>query len=295
MRGSFWARTGFGVVVGLALLAQAGCTDTSIYALNLGEVAVVTGDFDTPEGALDQLEVPYTVVEAFHANGPRYEGYEPDYAWEELDIPVEAFMADGVGMTEYDLIFLSCGMRGVGDQVYNDATQPDDQLVSDANIVENLVHFVEMGGYVYATDWTYDIIEAAFPDAIDFLGDDETLDAAQLGEPQTINGRVLEDGLQQHLNMTPDSNEVEVVFRFDSWSVIEAVGDGTEVLLEGDILYRDGADHVVLPDSPLLVSFSYGNRDGKVIYTPFHTVSQITTDVQDIINYLVLQLDRTEG
>jgi len=278
----------------LAILAT-GCTETSIVALNLGDVAIVTGDFDTPEGALDKMEVGYTLVDGWHENGPRYEGYEPDYAWEEIGFPVEEFLGDSVGMGEYDLIFLSCGMRGVGAHIYNDATQPDDQLVADPDVVENLRTFVELGGFVYATDWSYDLIEAAFPDAIDFFGEDTALDAAQVGEPQTINGRVLDLDLRDHLDMSADANEVEIVFRFDSWSVIEAVGPDTQVLVEGDIVYKSGAESPELADSPLLVSFEYGNRHGKVIYTPFHTVAQITTDVQDIIDFLVLQLDRAEG
>jgi len=277
------------------LALAVGCTDTSIIALNLGDVAIVTGDFDTPEGALDKMEVGYTLVNGWHENGPLYEGYEPDYTWEDVGNPVEEFLDDSVGMGEYDLIFLSCGMRGVGAHLYNDHSQPDDHLVADPAVAENLRTFVELGGYVYATDWSYDLIEAAFPDAIDFLGEDSELDAAQVGEPQTINGRVLDPDLRDHLEMTADANEVEIVFRFDSWSVIEAVGPDTQVLVEGDIVYQSGAEYPELTSSPLLVSFEYGNRHGKVIYTPFHTVAQITTDVQDIIDFLVLQLDRAEG
>ena len=290
-------RRSCGIFVAALLLASvvAGCTDTSIVALNLGDVAVVTGDFDTPEGALDKMEVGYTLIAGWHENGPRYEGYDPEYAWEEIGPPVEEFLGDSVGMGEYDLVFLSCGMRGVGAHIYNDANQPDDQLVADLDVVENLRTFVELGGFVYATDWSYDLIEAAFPDAIEFLGEDTTLDAAQVGEPQTINGRVVDPDLRDHLSMTAATNEVEIIFRFDSWSVIESVGPDTQVLVEGDIVYKSGADHPELADSPLLVSFEYGNRHGKVIYTPFHTVAQITTDVQDIIDFLVLQLDRAEG
>lgn len=281
----------------LALLLGAtgtGCTDTGIYALNLGEVAVVTGDFDTPEGALDALEVPYTLVNGWHADGPRYD-VEEDYDWESVTYNVEVFLQDAFEIGGYDVSFLSCGMRGAGAFVYNNAAERDDHLVDDSDVVTNLREYVDNGGFVYATDWSYDLIEAAFPDAIEFLGEDTTLDAAQVGEPQTINGRVVDSDLRDHLDMTAVANEVEIIFRFDSWSVIESVGPDTEVLVEGDIIYKSGAEHPELTGSPLLVSFEYGNRHGKVIYTPFHTVAQITTDVQDIIDFLVLQLDQAEG
>ncbi len=284
--------------VAVALLAPllgatgTGCTDTGIYALNLGEVAVVTGDFDTPEGALSALEVPYTLVNGWHADGPRYD-VEEDYDWESVTYDVEVFLQDAFEIGAYDVTFLSCGMRGAGGFVYNNAAEPDDHLVVDDAVVTNLREYVDNGGFVYATDWSYDLVEAAFPDQIDFLGDDEVLDAAQLGEPQTINGVVTDAGLMEHLGMSSGSNEVEVRFDFDAWSVIEGVGSGTSVLVEGDIIYKDGADAADLDDSPLLVVFDYGR--GKVVYTPFHTQAQYTTDVQDIINYLVLQFHQAEG
>lgn len=299
-RGSLLA----GLVAAMGIAA--GCQETSIYALNLGEVAVVTGDFDTPEGVLDKMEVSYTLFNGWHENGPLYEGYDPDYDWEiyalqESDDPytaedqVEWLLANDYAMGEYDLIFLTCGMRGAGETIYNDATLPDDHLVDDPTVIANLQNFVDQGGYVYATDWSYDLIEAAFPDAIEFLGEDTSYDAAQHGEPQTLNGRVVDAALQEHLGMESGSNEVEVIFRFDSFAVMEDVGSGTDVLVEGDIVYQDGADLVTLEDSPLLVVFESGNRGGKVIYTPLQTVAQITTNVQDIIDFLVLQLDRAEG
>jgi hypothetical protein len=283
-----------GWLVGLLLTAAltAGCTDTGIYALNLGDVAVVTGDFDTPEGALDALEVPYTLVNGWHADGPRYE-VEEDYAWEQVTYEVEVFFADPFEIGGYDVTFLSCGMRGAGAFVYNDASERDDQLVDDDTAVTNLREYVDNGGFVYATDWSYDLIEAAFPDQIDFLGDDGELDAAQLGEPQIINGVVVDTALREDLGMSSGNNEVEVRFDFDAWSVIEGVGDGTSVLVEGDIVYKDGADDAELDDSPLLVIFDYGH--GKVVYTPFHTQAQYTTDVQDIINFLVFQFQQAEG
>ena len=300
-RGSLLA----GLVAAMGIVA--GCQETSIYALNLGEVAVVTGDFDTPEGALDKMEVGYTLYNGWHENGPLYEGYDPDYDWKSFmvgdnpdftgteDQQVEFLFRNDYVMGEYDLIFLSCGMRGVGETIYNDATLPDDHLVDDATVVANLQNFVDQGGYVYATDWSYDLIEAAFPDAIEFLGEDTAYDAAQHGEPQTLNGHVVDAALQEHLGMDSGSSEVEVIFRFDSFAVMEDVGSGTDVLGEGDIVYQDGADLITLEDSPLLVVFESGNRGGKVIYTPLQTVAQITTDVQDIIDFLVLQLDRAEG
>ncbi len=274
--------------------ALGGCTkDQGIYALELGEVAMVTGDFDTTEEVLDKLDVTFTLVDGF-INGPMY-SYEPDYDWTAVDAdPVEEFLATWTTLGQYDVVFLSCGMRGAGRFVYNDSTERDDQVVLDEDAVANLRKFVETGGYVYATDWTYDLVEAAFPDAIDFLGDDLELDAAQVGEPQEINGRVVDEALAEYLELSSGA-EVAVDYNYDAWAVIEGVGSGTDVLLEGDFVYKDGADHVGVTDAPISVIFGAGDRGGKVIYTTFHTEAQFTTDVQNTIDYLVLQFGQAEG
>jgi len=280
------------------MVSAAGCGgDQGVYALTLGEVAMVTGDFDTAEEALDKLEVTYNLVDGWHDNGPLYE-YQPDYDWENVKLtatPVEEFMGGQYVIGAYDVVFLSCGMRGAGKFVYNNASERDDGLVADDAIVTILHDYVDNGGYVYATDWTYDLIEAAFPDMIEFVGDDLDLDAAQLGEPQTINGRVVDDELMEFLEMDSGSNEVAVDFNYDAWAVISSVSSDATVLLEGDFVYKDGADHIELHDAPLAVVFEVGDRGGKVIFTSFHTEAQFTTDVQRMIDFLVLQFGQAEG
>ncbi len=281
---------------GLAALAG-GCTDQTIFSLNLGEVAVVPGDFDTPEAVLDKLEVGYTRYDGWHADGPRYD-YEADYDWTALaDDPnaeVEDLLTDEYAIGAFDVVFLSSGMRGAGDLLYNNASEPDDQLVTDPAVIAALQEFVDLGGHLYVTDWAYDLIEVAFPDAIDFLGDDLVLDDAQQGEPQTVNARVVDDALLESLGMSSGANEVEAIFNFDSWAVVEAVGEGTQVLVEADVVYQDGAAQVPIAASPVVAEFEVGNKGGKVIYSAFHTEAQITTDVQDIINYLIFGFNKVE-
>lgn len=300
MRG-FLAATFCAAIPGLIMVGMAcstGCGgDQGVYALTLGEVAMVTGDFDTAEEALDKLEVTYNLVDGWHDNGPLYE-YEPDYDWETARsqfTPVEEFMGGQYVIGAYDVVFISCGMRGAGKFIYNNASERDDALVADDAIVSIVHDYVENGGYIYATDWTYDLIEAAFPDMIEFVGDDLDLDAAQLGEPQTINGRVVDPELQEFLEMDASTNEVAVDFNYDAWAVMESVSSDATVLLEGDFIYKDGADHLEMHDAPLAVVFSVGDKGGKVIFTSFHTEAQFTTDVQRMIDFLVLQFGQAEG
>lgn len=281
----------------LVLALGGGCTDQTIFSLNIGEVAVVPGDFDTPEAVLDKLEVGYTRYDGWHENGPRYD-YETDYDWNALyDDPnaeVEDFLADKYAIGAFDVVFLSSGMRGAGELLYNNANEPDDQLVTDPAVIAAIQEFVDLGGHLYVTDWAYDLIEVAFPGAIEFLGDDLNLDDAQQGEPQTVNARVVDQVMLESLEMSAGANEVETVFNFDSWAVVESVGAGTDVLLEADIIYQDGADLIPIAASPVLTVTEVGDRGGKVVYTAFHTEAQITPDVQDIINYLIFGFHKAE-
>ena len=281
----------------MAVLGLGGCTDNTVFSLNLGEVAVVPGDFDTPEAVLDKLEVGYTRYDGWHDNGPRYD-YEGDYDWtalsEDPNAEVEDFLTDKYAIGAFDVVFLSSGMRGAGEFLYNNANEPDDQLVTDPAVVASVQECVDQGGHLYVTDWAYDLIEVAFPDAVDFLGDDLNLDDAQRGEPQTVNARVIDEALMDSLEMSAGANEVEAIFNFDSWAVVEAVGADTTVLVEADVIYQDGADMIPIAASPVVLEFEHGAKGGKVIYSAFHTEAQITTDVQDIINFLIFGFNKVE-
>ncbi len=271
---------------GLALAAGA-CQDTGLTRLDLGEVAVVTGDFDSVELVLTSLEVTYGRVDGY-LSGPSYPLVD-EYDHTILTPEVEDVLADSTTLSEYDVLFLDCGMRGTGEYVYNDASTRDDGLVSDASIIANLRDYVEYGGKLYASDWAYELVERAFPDYIDFLGNDDNIDAAQRGlTARNVQARVVDEDLREALELPEGSDDLNLVFNNSDWAVME--DSSARVLIRGDVAYKDreNGDEVSLPDVPLLVTFDVGDRGGKVVYTSFHNEAQTTDDVQRIIEYLVI-------
>ena len=143
------------------------------------------------------------------------------------------------------------------------------------NRVAPLDRFVDEGGYLYASDWEWEYVEAVWPDAVEFL--DEDGGGPELGQSGTVTGDVLRLELADYLG----SDTVDILYDLGSWAVIEDVGPGTETLIEGDVDYYGGS----VVDSPLMVDFEYGS--GKVGYTTFHNESQLDDQVRTVLVYFI--------
>jgi hypothetical protein len=253
-----------------AMVAGTGCIDNTISQQPIREIAVVTGDFDHMSEGLDRLLLSYTEYEGFiccaaydatvdpEANGLKTEGLftgSTEGAGRELFI--------------YDAVFLNSGSRGWGAYEYNGVAE-DNQLLSDPEVLQNIEEFVAQGNTLVLTDWTYDLIEAIWPEMLEFYGEDTEVDAAQAGLLGTVSATVTDTVLATSL----DQENVNVAFNFSNWSVIESVASDVEVHLRGDIPYRISASEGtgILEDVPLLVSFEKGG--GQVIFASFHWAAQ---------------------
>jgi hypothetical protein len=253
-----------------AMVAGTGCIDNTISQQPIREIAVVTGDFDHMSEGLDRLLLSYTEYEGFiccaaydatvdpEANGLKTEGLftgSTEGAGRELFI--------------YDAVFLNSGSRGWGAYEYNGVAE-DNQLLSDPEVLQNIEEFVAQGNTLVLTDWTYDLIEAIWPEMLEFYGEDTEVDAAQAGLLGTVSATVTDTVLATSL----DQENVNVAFNFSNWSVIESVASDVKVHLRGDIPYRISASEGtgILEDVPLLVSFEKGG--GQVIFASFHWAAQ---------------------
>ncbi len=261
----YWCALSAWVVV-----AGTGCIDNTISQQPIREIAVVTGDFDHMSEGLDRMLLSYTEYEGFiccasyddtvdpEANGLKTEGLftgSTEGAGRELFI--------------YDAVFLNSGSRGWGAYEYNGVSE-DNQLLSDPEVLKSIEEFVTQGNTLVLTDWTYDLIEAIWPESLEFYGDDLEVDAAQAGLLGTVSATVTDTVLANSL----EQENVNVAFNFSNWSVIESVDSDVEVYLRGDIPYRISASEGTgtMKDVPLLVSFEKGG--GQVIFASFHWAAQ---------------------
>ena len=220
------------------------------------KVAVVLGAFDNVGELLNDLDIPF---DSYGENNYLNFLMSPDL------------------LAEYDIIFFNCGM-------------PTDWIASRGTVSSNLQDYVADGGSMYASDWAHGIVEAAFPYAIDFHGDDEVLGPEEwgfdshpyVGASQNVLAEVLDPTMSGAIGNTHASLHYDL----DSWVLPQAAGPGSSIMLQGSVY--SFTDTVRLVDNaPLALRFSAG---GNVIYTSFHNEHQMTDDMEKALKEIILSL-----
>lgn len=266
----------------LAAVGLTGCTrDDGLKSIFGDSIATTAGDFDDVGAPFDRMVV----------NHEEYEGlisvatWDPDYNPDNVALKVETLLG-GADLNEHRMVFVASGTRGLGKRQYN-GLDPDDQLVSDPAVAERLQAYVRNGGSVLVTDWAYDLVEAAWPDLIDFYGEDTEYDAAQVGMIGTVSADITDERLSDKLGMSV----MAVDYDFSNWGVIESVDENdVTVWARGDISYRerDGEGERNLTDVPLLVSaFPEGPGAGRVVVSTYHLDAQTPQVVDDMLRVVV--------
>jgi len=262
------------------LLASCG-SDQTLISQPVDTVAVTTGDFDYVAAPLDYLIVDHDSFGGLISSASWSSNYDPDA----VSLKVEGLFSSLENMQFYDVIFVASGTRGFGDRIYN-GIDPDDTFVGDPAVVENIREYVRTGGILVATDWAYDLVQAAWPDAVDFLSAGKGFDTAQRGILTSLTANVVNDSLANAL----DTSSVAISFNFSDWAVMKAASsENTTTFMTGDIQYRDttelgqtGGTTQSISGAPLLISHSPENAGGKVIFSSFHFDAQ-NREIMDVI------------
>lgn len=165
---------------------------------------------------------------------------------------------------KYDAVYLNCG------SIY-----PSDEGTAA------LKKYVQDGGVVYASDFSGQLIEAAFPDKINFFGEDkENPDSfnAKVGDSGEAEATIVDSGLASIVG----KKKVNINFDLGGWVVIDSVNSGVRVHVTGDAkIEGSGSETKVLKDKPFVVSFQEGK--GEVLFTSFHNEAQTTEDLDKIL------------
>ena len=174
---------------------------------------------------------------------------------------------------------------------------PFSWLDSRALVSNNLSNFVLNGGSVYASDWAHLIIEAAWPEKIDFVGDDDQFidptlatfdmgDTAYVGMATTVQGEVLD----ATMGLALGTGVADIVYDLDAWVVPLSADAGASVMIQGEVQTYDittGVPSTGTTNVPLAIRFSEG---GTVIYTTFHNELQMTMDMEIALKEIILSL-----
>ncbi|MBI1944745.1 MAG: hypothetical protein HYS27_03560 [Deltaproteobacteria bacterium] len=183
-------------------------------------------------------------------------------------------------LSNYDAVFVNCGI-----------SETDLVLGLNTAVKENLRRYIQEGGSLYVSDWAYDLVEAVWPDRIDFLSDDTENSAAEHGEDGTYAADVLEPGLAEYVG----AGRVDIGFNFGNFAIVSQVLSGVTTYLRADVGYRVNGGVSTLTDVPVTVGFSDGA--GRVIFTSFHQESDDAgnTEILDgpedlVLRYLIFSL-----
>lgn len=164
---------------------------------------------------------------------------------------------------KYEAVYLNCG-----------------SIYPSAERTAAIKKYVQDGGVVYASDFSGELIEAAFPDKINFFGEDKkNPDSfnAKVGDPGEAEATIVDPGLASIVG----KKKVNINFDLGGWVMIDSVNSGVRVHVTGDAKTNWDGEVKVLKDRPFVVSFQEGK--GEVLFTSFHNEAQTTEDLDKIL------------
>jgi len=266
------------------LFLLAACANQTGFEFNASsKVAVVTGDFDHIRASLERISLNPVTWDGIASVAT----WDPDYDGSQMQLQVEDLLTNQSALNGYNSLFLASGARGMGDRVYNQPLD-DSHLVRDPAVAENLRNFVDRGKVVVATDWTYDLVEAAWPDALDMLGDDAVLDGAQRGATGTVQATIPYAPLAELFG----ADTLVTEFNFSNWAVAEAAGPDAEILMSGDVAWETEDEvRTELANVPLAIAYQPPGAKGLVVWTAFHLDAQHPVLVDTLLRAAIIRFD----
>lgn len=149
--------------------------------------------------------------------------------------------------------------------------------------IQTLRKFVEDGGFVYVSDWAYDLIAGGFGSPLTFRGNGAH-DAAQDGLLGYYDATVLEPSLSELLG----ANLVKVNMRVPQWAVVQSVSPDVKVYAQADVKVPPETAPETIEGAPLLMSFSLGK--GRVVFSSFQTKDQTSEEIDTMMDFLIFEL-----
>ncbi len=229
-----------------------------VQADSIPKIAVATGDFDKMECVLRKMGLADGTFDLYEAASSRKSPKTlPSF---------KNLIANLNKMKTYNIIFINC------------TANTFEKELASSTIRKNLNDYVNAGGRLYVTDWSYDWIEQVEPFApfIDFepgasSSAPEPLNAAALGaDGLKVSAKIKDSQMAQWLTAFPGAisgGNSKIEHFLINWVIIHKLGKETKLWVEGSIKSTTGALTGV---RPLTVTFNFKSC-GKVLYSSYHT------------------------
>jgi hypothetical protein len=160
-------------------------------------------------------------------------------------------------LMKFQIVFVPCGMS-------------DDPTPANATAKANMQKFVEAGGKLYVTDWSYEFVRQPFAGFLKWEGETPELGSAT-GEMWDAPAQAVDPGLRDWLNAVGDTS-FEVV---GNWTTIASVNPTMGKNAKGDPVLVTPKVWVTATkegkSTPTTVSFE--NKCGRVLFSTYHTES----------------------
>jgi hypothetical protein len=228
------------------------------------KILVMWGQWDTFQGILDLLGFAYDFI-----------NFEVEYF---DDVPLDKIegvkiLREKDALKKYDILFMNCG------------SWHWKVLSQFPEVKDNIKNFVLGGGSLYMSDLSWVYSEAAFPLAIDFMGNDASWTPMSGDGPQQMEGNQTVDATINDGNLGLYVGTVNFTAKFDEGPliVVDSGGESTFVHIIGYIKQFKKS-------FPLVLSYQPASESGRVIYTTFHNDAQATELMKKILYYLVFLL-----
>lgn len=245
---------------------EAVCTPPDI------PIAVVSGDFDSVQKAMRRLKF---------ANVTVFKGYDGHNTLKDLAADREgswsAQLLDGAmpQIFNYKIAMFNSGVN-----LDDLGPYASEQYERRINVLRQ---FVTQGGFVFISDWAYQLIAGSFGAPVGFF-DGGAPGKAQVGIEGTYNATVTDPALAATLG----AQSLPLNMRTPQWAVVTTATDDVKVYLTATAQASTATGFQQLPGTPLLLSF--GNAEGRVVYSAFQTSDQHSTEIDRIIDFLIFEL-----
>jgi hypothetical protein len=243
------------------------------------KIAVATGDYDEMECVLLKLGIENGAFDLYNGDSsPLAGGTAPKF---------DTLLKNPAKMKEYNIIFINC------------AGNTFESLLADSTIRTNINDYVNSGGRLYVTDWSYDYIEQIEPWAgiIDFgpgqsgatpepmneaaIGDDGITTEALVHDTDMVSWLNAVEARTGDMNIISPTNTVHIEHFLSAWVMQFAAptSDVTKVWLTGQVS-GDGLNAVL----PLTTTHDV-NSCGRWLYSSYHTLGKEALPGQGFPDY----------
>ncbi len=163
---------------------------------------------------------------------------------------------DEAALMQYQIVFIPCGSQ-------------NDSHVTSETAKTNLQNFVNAGGKLYVTDWSYEFVRQPFPGYVSWVGETNTIGSAASSSVWQAPAAAADPGLGDWLAATGDTNfEVE-----GNYTTISAVNvmSGTDPKGEPKDIEPKVWVTATKGSGTFPTTVSFENQCGRVLFSTYHT------------------------